>query len=87
MKYMVIETFASGAKADVYDRFCQKGRMLPEGLHYINSWLEQDGDRCFQLMETDQPLLFKTWICAWNDLVSFEIIPLEPLKPPEANYI
>jgi hypothetical protein len=61
--------------------------MLLEGLHYINSWLEQDGDRCFQLMETDQPLLFKTWICAWNDLVSFEIIPLEPLKPPEANYI
>lgn len=77
MKYMVVETFAPGAKTLVYERFYQKGRMLPDGLHYIDSWIEKDGDRCFQLMETDVPQLFDTWISAWKDLVSFEIIELE----------
>src|SRR5215475_13592673 len=52
--YMVIEHFAPGAKERIYERFPQKGRMLPEGLHYLNSWLEKDGDRCFQLMETNE---------------------------------
>jgi hypothetical protein len=51
--------------------------MLPDGLGYIDSWLEKDGDRCFQLMETDSPELFETWIASWNDLVSFEVIELE----------
>jgi hypothetical protein len=77
MRYMVIETFLPDCKALVYDRFRQKGRMLPNGLHYIDSWLERDGDRCFQLMETDEPKLFETWTAAWSDLVSFEIIELE----------
>jgi len=61
-RYMVIETFAPNAKEKVYQRFREKGRMLPEGLRYIDSWLEKDGDRCFQLMETDQPALFAQWI-------------------------
>ena len=81
MKYMVIETFAPGCKTQVYDRFHRQGRMLPAGLHYLDSWLEKDGDRCFQLMETDSPHLFETWINAWKDLVSFEVIPLEQQKP------
>ena len=69
MKYMVVETFARGGKALVYERFRERGRMLPDGLRFIDSWLEKDGDRCFQLMETDSPKLFevldqssgKTW--------------------------
>lgn len=77
MKYMVLETFRPGCKARVYERFQEKGRMLPEGLRYIDSWLEKDGDRCFQLMETDSPDLFDQWTVAWSDLVSFEIIELE----------
>lgn len=77
MKYMVVETFAPGRKAPVYERFQQKGRMLPDGLYYIDSWLEKDGDRCFQLMETGSPQLFETWISNWKDLVSFEVIELE----------
>ncbi len=77
MKYMVIESFAPGCKTLVYERFHQKGRMLPDGLRYVDSWLEKDGDRCFQLMETDSPKLFKEWTRHWSDLVSFEIIPLE----------
>jgi hypothetical protein len=78
MKYMVIETFAPGCKGPVYERFHQKGRMLPDGLRYIDSWLEKDGNRCFQLMETDSPQLFEQWTQRWSDLVSFEIIELEP---------
>ena len=77
MKYMVVETFLPGCKALVYERFREKGRMLPDGLRYIASWLEKDGERCFQLMETDSPDLFETWIASWSDLVSFEIIELE----------
>ena len=81
MKYMVLETFRPGCKAAVYERFREKGRMLPDGLHYIDSWLEKDGDRCFQLMETDSPMLFDQWTAAWSDLVSFEIIELEKREP------
>jgi hypothetical protein len=77
MKYMVIETFKPGAKELVYERFRQKGRMLPDGLRYIDSWLEKDGDRCFQLMETDSRKLFEQWTGSWSDLVSFEIVELE----------
>jgi hypothetical protein len=80
MRYIVIETFRPGCKASVYERFRQKGRMLPDGLRYIDSWLEKDGDRCFQLMETESPELFEKWIASWSDLVSFEVIELE--KPP-----
>ena len=80
MKYMVLETFRPGCKARVYERFHEKGRMLPDGLYYIDSWLEKDGDRCFQLMETESPALFGQWTAAWSDLVSFEIIELE--NPP-----
>ena len=82
---MVIETFAPGRKMAVYERFQQHGRMLPEGLAYLDSWLEKEGDRCFQLMETDSPNLFAEWIDHWKDLVSFEVIGIEspPLGAPE----
>ena len=78
---MVIETFRPGCKARVYERFDAKGRMLPDGLAYIDSWVEEDGDRCFQLMETEQPELFEQWIAQWRDLVAFEIVELTE-KPP-----
>lgn len=77
MRYMVVETFASGCKEAVHGRFEQKGRMLPDGLSYVNSWLEKGGNRCFQLMETASPELFDRWIDQWKDLVSFEVIELE----------
>jgi hypothetical protein len=81
MKYMVIESFKPGCKAQVYERFSSRGRMLPDGLLYIDSWLEKDGDRCFQLMETDSRQLFEHWTKNWEDLVFFEIVPLELKKP------
>jgi hypothetical protein len=73
-QYMVIEIFNPGCKAKVYERFHAKGRMLPQGLRYLNSWLEKDGDRCFQLMETDEVSLFQIWLENWKDLVSIEVI-------------
>ena len=75
-RYMVIEHFAPGAKEKVYERFRAKGRMLPEGLVYIDSWLEADGERCFQLMEASDPALFDGWMENWKDLVRFEIVEL-----------
>jgi len=75
-RYMVIEQFAPGVKDRVYERFREKGRMLPDGLSYIDSWLEKDGDRCFQLMETNDRSLFDRWMDNWKDLVTFEIIEL-----------
>jgi Protein of unknown function (DUF3303) len=75
-RYMVIERFAPGMKGKVYERFDEKGRMLPEGLTYIDSWLEKDGDRCFQLMETNDRSLLDQWMESWNDLVRFEVIEL-----------
>ena len=85
-QYMVIETFLPGCKDKVYERFHQKGRMLPEGLDYINSWLEKDGDRCFQLMETNDPSSFQQWIKRWNDLVRFEFVEIgeKPKKKDDA---
>jgi hypothetical protein len=73
---MVIESFFPGCKKRIYERFREKGRMLPEGLRYVNSWLEQDGDRCFQLMETDDPSLFQGWLENWKDLTAIEVIEL-----------
>ena len=75
-RYMVIEHFVPGAKDKIYERFREKGRMLPEGLVYIDSWLEVKGDRCFQLMETNDPALFERWMDCWKDLVRFEIVEL-----------
>lgn len=75
-RYMVIEHFEPGAKAQVYERLHRLGRMLPEGLHYLDSWLEKDGNRCFQLMETDDPALFGVWNERWKDLVSIEVIEI-----------
>jgi hypothetical protein len=80
---MVIETFMPGCKDKVYERFRQNGRMIPDGLVYINSWVEKNGDRCFQLMETNDSSLFQQWIKHWNDLVKFEIIEIEIGEKPK----
>jgi hypothetical protein len=87
MVYMVIETFKPGRKAAVYARYDAKGRMLPDGLEYVQSWVEKDGDRCFQLMCTDRRELFDAWIRNWQDLVDFEIVPVDdsPTAAPRSG--
>ncbi|HVX24949.1 MAG TPA: DUF3303 family protein [Parafilimonas sp.] len=73
---MVIEKYKQGKVEEVYKRFEQKGRLMPEGLKYINSWISEDVSTCYQLMETDDIEIFQRWISNWNDLVDFEIIPV-----------
>jgi hypothetical protein len=73
---MVIETFTRGAGA-VYERAAKRGRMLPPGLVYVDSWIdERTLDRCFQLMESEDPSLLDDWIANWSDLAEFEVVPV-----------
>lgn len=80
MLFMVIERNRNGNAAAVYERFRARGRMMPEGLCYIDSWVEENHERCFQLMSCDDPQLFQEWISHWNDLVEFEIVPVRTSK-------
>lgn len=83
MLYMVVERYVAGPQP-VYERAATHGRMLPEGLAYVDSWIVDDGrlDRCFQLMETDDPTLLDRWCERWSDLTEFEVFPV--LKSDEA---
>jgi hypothetical protein len=76
VRYMVIETYREGP-APVYARAAERGRMMPPGLEYLESWIgKRSLDRCFQLMETENSSLFDQWISEWSDLVDFEIVPV-----------
>jgi hypothetical protein len=73
---MVIETYTHGP-GPVYARAAERGRMLPPGLEFVDSWIDmRDLNRCFQLMDTDDVSVFDQWTANWNDLVAFEIIPV-----------
>jgi hypothetical protein len=72
---MVIETFVQGARP-VYERAAQKGRLLPTGVLYLDSWIDESLQRCFQLMEADDPSALDEWRGEWSDLARFEIAPL-----------
>ena len=76
MLYMVIEHFREGAAPKIYERFREKGRMMPEGLNYISSWISYDLKTCWQVMEADDRGLFPKWTRNWDDLMDFEIIPI-----------
>ena len=74
--YMVIEHFRNGEAAPVYQRFRERGRMAPDGLTYVSSWVDQDLTRCYQLMQTADHALLDQWIANWQDLVEFEVHPV-----------
>ncbi|HEY2847772.1 MAG TPA: DUF3303 family protein [Pyrinomonadaceae bacterium] len=76
MLFMVIEHFKGRDPGPVYKRFAEKGRLMPNGLKYVNSWIEVGMDRCFQMMETDDPIFLEEWIKNWRDLVDFEVVPV-----------
>lgn len=73
---MIIENFRDGRPEPVYARFRERGRLAPEGLQYITSWVTTDGARCFQVMECADPALLDTWMSAWADLTEFTVIPV-----------
>ena len=74
--YMVIEHFRNGDAVPVYQRFRELGRLAPEGLNYIASWVTPDLTRCYQIMETSDRALLEQWMANWNDLVEFEVHPV-----------
>jgi len=76
MLYMVIEQFRDGDPVPVYRRFRDRGRLAPEGLRYVTSWVTEDLRRCFQVMECDDAALLAQWTARWEDLVEFEVIPV-----------
>jgi hypothetical protein len=78
MLFMVVERFKNRDAVAVYRRFRDQGRMAPQGLRYVGSWIEANFDRCFQLMECDDPRLFQEWVARWGDLADFEIVPVVP---------
>ena len=73
MLYMVVEKFRNGDPVPVYRRFRERGRLAPEGVQYVSSWVDEKLERCFQLMETDDRLLLDEWMEYWSDLVEFEV--------------
>ena len=70
---MVVENFRGGDPEPVYRRFRERGRLAPEGLAYVASWVDADLGRCWQVMEADDRSLLDTWIANWTDLVEFEV--------------
>ena len=75
MLYMIVEDY-KGDPESVYRRFRERGRLAPDGLHYVNSWVTADLQKCYQVMECDDRSLLDTWMEQWKDLVDFEVIPV-----------
>jgi hypothetical protein len=80
MLFMVVERFKDRNPTPIYERLKASGRSMPEGLRYVDSWIEVNFDRCFQLMECDDAQKLMQWVLAWRDLVDFEIVPVAPSK-------
>jgi tRNA splicing endonuclease len=77
---MVIEKFRNRDALAVYRRLREQGRMMPDGLKYVGSWIEVNFDRCFQVMECDDSRKFQQWVIQWRDLIDFEIVPVVSSK-------
>jgi Protein of unknown function (DUF3303) len=75
MQFMVIEHFTAGARP-VYQRFGEQGRLMPDGLRYVASWVTADLARAFQVMECDDVTLLQRWVATWSHLIEFEIVPV-----------
>lgn len=75
MLYMVLEHF-KGDPVPVYRRFRSRGRLAPEGLRYVSSWVTTDLQTCYQVMECDDRRLLEEWMDQWKDLVDFEVVPV-----------
>ena len=76
MLFMIIERFKNRDPVPVYRKFRDKGRMAPEGLAYVSSWVTDDMDRCYQVMECDDRRILEEWMTRWSDVTDFEVIPV-----------
>lgn len=73
---MIIEHFKNRDPVPVYRRFRDRGRLAPEELQYVSSWVDEKLERCFQLMEAPERKCLDEWVLNWNDLVEFEVYPV-----------
>lgn len=73
MLYLIIERFRNGNPKPVYERFGARGRLAPDGVRYVDSWVTSDLTTCYQVMDTNDRTLLDEWIANWSDLVDFEI--------------
>lgn len=80
MLFMVVERFKRSEIKAIYRRVRDQGRVLPDGLRYVDSWIEAGFGRCFQLMETDDVTLLQRWVVELGDAIEFEIVPVAPSK-------
>lgn len=85
MMYMVVEDFREGCVQAVFRRAAEHGRMLPDGVEYIDSWVSKDLSRCYQLMRCEDRSLLDEWMAEWSDLVAFEVVPV--LSSREASAV
>jgi hypothetical protein len=76
MLYMIIESFKNRDPVPVYRRFRDQGRLAPEGVTYVSSWITADMDRCYQLMECEDRRLLDQWVARWSDLIDFQVLPV-----------
>jgi hypothetical protein len=76
MLYLVIENFRDGDPVPVYRRFRDRGRLAPDGLRYVSSWVTEDLRCCYQIMECDEPALLAQWMAEWEDLTEFTVVPV-----------
>ena len=79
---MIIERFKNKDAVPVYQRFRDHGRLAPEGLRYVSSWVTLDLTTCYQLMECEDRELLEQWMTRWSDLVDFEVLPV--ITSPQA---
>ncbi|MFT5681893.1 MAG: hypothetical protein ACI8RZ_002811 [Myxococcota bacterium] len=84
MLFMVIESFRDQDARAVYARLEERGRMMPTGLTFVDSWVEASNARCFQLIESDDVSAIQRWCAQWQDLVSFEVVPVVSGKTTRA---
>jgi len=73
---MILERFKNGDPVPVYRRFKERGRLAPEGLTYVSSWITQDLGTCYQVMECADRGLLDQWMANWSDIVDFEVLPV-----------
>ena len=85
MLFMVIEHFKPGKAPEIYSRFRERGRMAPDDVKYVSSWVDLEFERCFQVMEADSEARLREWTRHWEDLTDFEIVPVR--KSAEAAAI
>lgn len=85
MLFMIVEKFKNSDPLPIYRRFRDRGRMSPDGLQYVSSWVDDKFERCFQIMETADRGLLDEWIANWSDIIEFEVYPIVASKDASAQ--